>query len=35
VGGGFSSAVMNEVTHLLSAFDQGDPHVADQLLPLI
>src|SRR5215831_3113457 len=26
---------MVEVTHILSAIDQGDPHAADQLLPLV
>jgi RNA polymerase sigma factor (TIGR02999 family) len=26
---------MNEVTHLLSAIEQGDPYVAEQLLPLV
>jgi RNA polymerase sigma factor (TIGR02999 family) len=26
---------MSEVTRLLSAIDQGDPHAADQLLPLV
>ena len=26
---------MNEVTRILSAIDQGDPHAAEQLLPLI
>ena len=26
---------MNEVSNILSAIDQGDPHAADQLLPLI
>src|SRR5262245_7673440 len=26
---------MNEVTHLLSAIDQGDPRAGDQLLPLV
>jgi RNA polymerase sigma factor (TIGR02999 family) len=26
---------MNEVTHLLSAIEQGDPHAAGQLLPLV
>ena len=26
---------MNEVTRILSAFDQGDPHAAEQLLPLV
>jgi hypothetical protein len=35
---GFSSlsvSPMNEVTHLLSAIDQGDPRAAAQLLPLV
>jgi RNA polymerase sigma factor (TIGR02999 family) len=26
---------MSEVTHILSAIDQGDPHAASQLLPLV
>ena len=26
---------MNDVTRILSALDQGDPHAADQLLPLV
>src|SRR5216684_8742837 len=26
---------MSEVTRILSAIDQGDPHAADQLLPLV
>jgi hypothetical protein len=26
---------MNEVTRILSAVEQGDPHAAEQLLPLI
>jgi hypothetical protein len=26
---------MNEVTHLLSALGQGDPHAASRLLPLV
>jgi RNA polymerase sigma factor (TIGR02999 family) len=26
---------MNEVTHILSAIEQGDPHAGDQLLPLV
>jgi hypothetical protein len=26
---------MNEVTHILSAAEQGDPHTAERLLPLI
>jgi RNA polymerase sigma factor (sigma-70 family) len=26
---------MSDVTHLLSAFDQGDPQAAEQLLPLV
>jgi RNA polymerase sigma factor (TIGR02999 family) len=26
---------MNEVTHILSALEQGDPHAAEQLLPLV
>jgi RNA polymerase sigma factor (TIGR02999 family) len=27
--------LMSEVTRILSAIDQGDPHAADQLLPLV
>ncbi|HLJ94002.1 MAG TPA: ECF-type sigma factor, partial [Gemmataceae bacterium] len=26
---------MNEVTRILSAIEQGDPHAASQLLPLV
>jgi len=26
---------MNEVTHILNAIEQGDPHAAEQLLPLV
>ena len=26
---------MTELTHILSAIDQGDPHAADQLLPFV
>jgi RNA polymerase sigma factor (TIGR02999 family) len=26
---------MNEVTHILSAIEQGDPHAAEELLPLV
>jgi RNA polymerase sigma factor (TIGR02999 family) len=26
---------MNEVTHILSAIEQGDPHASEQLLPLV
>jgi len=26
---------MNDVTHILSAIEQGDPHAAQQLLPLV
>src|SRR5437868_15145088 len=26
---------MNEVTRILSALEQGDPHAAEQLLPLV
>src|SRR5215831_17891995 len=26
---------MSEVTRILSAFEQGDPHAAEQLLPLV
>jgi RNA polymerase sigma factor (TIGR02999 family) len=28
-------AIMNDVTRILNAIDQGDPHAADQLLPLV
>src|SRR5213594_2330768 len=27
--------VMSDVTHILSAIEQGDPHAAEQLLPLV
>src|SRR5882757_7153921 len=26
---------MSEVTHILSAIEQGDPHASEQLLPLV
>jgi len=26
---------MNEVTRVLSAIEEGDPHAAEQLLPLV
>ena len=26
---------MNEVTRILSAIEEGDPHAAEQLLPLV
>src|SRR5262245_51039663 len=26
---------MSDVTHILSAIERGDPHAADQLLPLV
>jgi hypothetical protein len=26
---------MTDVTHILSAIQQGDPHAAEQLLPLV
>jgi RNA polymerase sigma factor (TIGR02999 family) len=29
------SPIMKDVTHILSAIDQGDPHAAEQLLPLV
>ena len=29
------SLVMSEITRILSAIDQGDPHAAEQLLPLV
>ena len=32
---GFSVPRMNEVTRILSAIEQGDPHAAEQLLPLV
>ena len=28
-------AFMSDVTHILSAIEQGDPHAAEQLLPLV
>src|SRR5438046_251515 len=28
-------APMSDVTHILSAIEQGDPHAAEQLLPLV
>src|SRR5262245_45414663 len=28
-------APMNEVTHILSGIEAGDPHAAEQLLPLV
>jgi RNA polymerase sigma factor (TIGR02999 family) len=31
----FSVPPMSEVTRILSAIDQGDPHAADELLPLV
>ncbi len=31
----FVAALMNEVTRILSAIEQGDPHAAEQLLPLV
>ena len=33
-GGGYSQA-MSDVTRILSAIEQGDPHAAEQLLPLV
>src|SRR6476469_2759352 len=30
-----AASSMSEVTHILSAIEQGDPHAADQLLPLV
>lgn len=30
-----SALPMHEVTHILSAIEQGDPHAAEQLLPLV
>jgi RNA polymerase sigma factor (TIGR02999 family) len=32
---GLSVLPMNEVTRILSAIDRGDPHAAEQLLPLV
>jgi RNA polymerase sigma factor (TIGR02999 family) len=29
------SSLMSEITRILSAIEQGDPHAADQLLPLV
>jgi RNA polymerase sigma factor (TIGR02999 family) len=29
------SVFVNDVTHILSALEQGDPHAAEQLLPLV
>jgi len=26
---------MSEVTHILSAIEQGDPHAGEQVLPLV
>src|SRR5205823_9445687 len=34
-GESLSVPLMNEVTRILSAIDQGDPHAAAQLLPLV
>jgi RNA polymerase sigma factor (TIGR02999 family) len=31
----FSGAPMSEVTRVLAAIEQGDPHAAEQLLPLV
>ena len=31
----FWSPFMSEVTHILSAIEEGDPHAAEQLLPLV
>jgi RNA polymerase sigma factor (TIGR02999 family) len=28
-------SIMSDVTHILSAIEQGDPHAAEQLLPLV
>ncbi len=30
-----SGAIMTDVTHILSAIEQGDPHATEQLLPLV
>jgi RNA polymerase sigma factor (TIGR02999 family) len=35
VNGPGISTVMSEVTRILSAIEQGDPHAAEQLLPLV
>src|SRR5437899_11615500 len=32
---GVMLASMSEITHVLSAIEQGDPHAAEQLLPLV
>src|SRR5437764_14926980 len=32
---GVGSMFMSDVTRILSAIEQGDPHAADQLLPLV
>src|SRR5213080_3043719 len=32
---GVMLASMSEITHILSAIEQGDPHAAEQLLPLV
>src|SRR5262245_2631207 len=34
-GEGLFSSVMSEVTRSLSAIEQGDPHAAEKLLPLV
>src|SRR5262249_19865147 len=34
-GPGPTGRPMNEVTHVLAALEQGDPHAADRLLPLV
>ena len=31
----FGATSMNEVTRLLSAIERGDPHAAEQFLPLV
>src|SRR5207302_6388200 len=33
--GGLSSTAMSEMTHILSAIEQGDAHAASELLPLV
>jgi RNA polymerase sigma factor (TIGR02999 family) len=34
-GGRLYSGFMSDLTHILNALDQGDPHAASQLLPLV
>src|SRR5262249_27882898 len=35
IAGGYTPAKMSEGTRILSAIEQGDPHAAEQLLPLV